>query len=932
MRKTLHLLYIILLCLIPTIGTAQSAEQLVGKLKQDYLQKKSNLNLSDMGITHQRELFPFASLSNRKANTTVHPLAGFVVYEIKDNCNASEVMRKLEQTGCYEFVEPLYSHHLFDTEVQSDHISKTTIFEEDTFTLNDPLVEQQYYLEKIQLVAALQHCKGDSTLIIGVIDGGFDVAHADLKDKWAYNLADIPDNDIDEDNDGFTDNYVGWNFPDNSSDVGNASSNLVLHGTSVAGVIGAKINNAIGMAGVASDCKMLPLCVGTTSGEITHEYEALVYAVEHGCKVINCSWGRSGGESRYEKAVLDYVVNQKNAVVVAAAGNTHTTSPNYPAAYKDYVLSVGGTNAQDIKVKNTCYGTTLDIVAPSVNICSATPNNTYKTDMSGTSYSSPMVAGAAALVRTQHPEWSALRVLQHLKATADVIDTIAENLQYADLLGSGRLNILRAVSDSLVPNIMVKNVSIYNQHGSEYIYNHDTLYVEADVVNYGEDAHSLTAIIAPMNGIAQTITMRQTIGTLSHDSSTYTKVPFAVIVGENESNDTISIKITFRNGEYASSCFVSTIVNPYFITIDHGNLRSSLTANGRIGFNTIYQGEGFSFNNSLPLFSVAGLVLGNDQSVSDNMYGVSGIDNDFRTLQDIHPIVSPLPHATQCYESAFDDMLASTPFNIETTQRVYAFSETEDPDYLVFEYTLRNKSAVTIPNFHAGLFIDWEISDGKHNRITVDEDNDLVYAYSVGNGVYGGITFLSQNKSNIYAYDGDGTGLSLMFEKPTALQKYEAMLVSRLSAGMNDDGKDVATMTSYGPFSFKANDSLVVAFAIMAGNTPYDIQAAARQAKKNYDYSPVSITSLTKSSVQASFAPNPAAKQTTLSLTLPVSDAMQIDIYNTAGQKVVHREVGELSSGIQHINLNTSSLQTGVYCCHIQGKHTLPTILKLIIK
>jgi thermitase len=205
----------------------------------------------------------------------------------------------------------------------------------------------------------------------------------------------------------------------------------------VAGIIAANANNNIGIVGVASKVSILPVKVLDKDGFglVDDVIAGLLWAVDNGARVINVSFYRNRSSPDLEEAV-EYA-RQRGVIVVAAAGNSSTEEPTYPAAL-DTVIAVAATDARDGKLTGSNHGDWIDVGAPGLGIVSTSwsGGSTYET-VSGTSFAAPHVSGTVALMLSVHAEISVQEAEAILKATADgAMDTG---------LGAGRLNAARAV-------------------------------------------------------------------------------------------------------------------------------------------------------------------------------------------------------------------------------------------------------------------------------------------------------------------------------------------------------------------------------------------------------------------------------------------------------------------------------------------------------
>ncbi|MFM9056312.1 MAG: S8 family serine peptidase, partial [Bacteroidota bacterium] len=203
---------------------------------------------------------------------------------------------------------------------------------------NDPSTGLQSFLSKISAYDAWDIHKGDTNTVIGITDTGTDLDHPDLQPNMKLNYAD-PVDGTDNDGDGFTDNYRGWDLGENDN---NPEVNASAHGSHVTGCAAAVTDNNTGVASPGFYCKFLPIKISDNTGALTQAYEGIVYAADHGCQIINCSWGSVGGGGTFGQNIVDYATFNKNSLVIAAAGNNGANQEFYPAAYAN-VIAVAST-------------------------------------------------------------------------------------------------------------------------------------------------------------------------------------------------------------------------------------------------------------------------------------------------------------------------------------------------------------------------------------------------------------------------------------------------------------------------------------------------------------------------------------------------------------------------------------------------------------
>ncbi len=328
---------------------------------------------------------------------------------------------------------------------------------------DDPFAGDQYHLKQdndadIDAGKAWDITTGSSDIVVAVIDTGIDLDHPDLVDAIWQNSDEIAGNGIDDDGNGYIDDVNGWDFVGNDNDPNPTptglswSTSVVVHGTHVAGLIGATGNNGTGISGVNWNVTIMPIRVFTDTGlsNVDDIYNAVLYAANNGADVINMSYGGTSF-STFEQEAIEYA-RDKGVLSVAAAGNESTNLddiPLYPVCHP-YVLGVTATDAFDETASFTNYGTDCaDLAAPGDTILSAyyadDPVHDFTSEygyLSGTSMASPIAAGVAALVLSVQPSLSP-------DDMQDILIGATDNLS-DDTLGSGRLNAYQSVVDAQV--------------------------------------------------------------------------------------------------------------------------------------------------------------------------------------------------------------------------------------------------------------------------------------------------------------------------------------------------------------------------------------------------------------------------------------------------------------------------------------------------
>ncbi len=341
-------------------------------------------------------------LSNNQIASTRKSRSGIINLTFKPGTDLQKELSNLLSNSGVEFAQPNFQYKA-------------------AYVPNDPNYSKQWSLSKINAPMAWDITRGDSNLIVAVIDTGADLNHEDLSGKL------VP----------------GYDFVHNT----NVPMDDNGHGTMTAGIIGAATGNGLGIAGLASNVKIMPLKVLNSSGTgfDADIVDAIYYAVDNGAKVINMSLG-SSGYSYADADAIGYARN-KGVVVVAASGNDSGNVRSYPAAFPS-VISVGATDQVDNKASFSNYGYTLDLTAPGVNIIStylSTSTIGKYAAGDGTSFAAPHVTALAALLKSKYPLATVGQIEQYMKDSAVDLGSPGRDQYY----GWGRIDAYKALTTTL---------------------------------------------------------------------------------------------------------------------------------------------------------------------------------------------------------------------------------------------------------------------------------------------------------------------------------------------------------------------------------------------------------------------------------------------------------------------------------------------------
>ena len=395
---------------------------------------------------------PLQKLHDQVGVRSVYPLFPHIAHPAANPNLKRTYLLRFQMPVDLHTINASYAAHPLIEATEFNYIRQTQASE---IIPNDPRFEEQWNLSLIDMPGAWAIEKGDPEVIIAVVDTGFDYTHEDLASQTWVNAGEIPDNGIDDDNNGYIDDVNGWDFSEPPKSDGNGKSrngdndpiDESGHGTHVAGIVGAAVDNDLGISGIAWNCTLMPIRgAGVRGIRDNRSAAAIVYAVDNGARVINMSWG--GRERSFVlRDAVDYAY-ARGVLMIAASGNGSEGASIFPAGYRK-VISVAATEQHKQKFYQSNFGASIDIGAPGNVILSTHINNRYR-PLSGTSMATAHVSGVAALIISKRPSLTHQEVRQILLSTTDPIT------ESPGLVGAGNLNAARALmaSSSLKAHIL----------------------------------------------------------------------------------------------------------------------------------------------------------------------------------------------------------------------------------------------------------------------------------------------------------------------------------------------------------------------------------------------------------------------------------------------------------------------------------------------
>ena len=754
-----------------------------------------------------------------------------------------QVALRISRDPNVEYAVPRYIYRIYDTPEPRPAGAGSLD------TPDDLLYPQMSHLVRIQAPGAWGVVKGeDGGVIIAVVDGGTDWQHEDLLANIWTNSGEIPDNNIDDDNNGYVDDVRGWNFVNGDGDPAGLPGTPVnaRHGTSVAGIASAVTNNAIGIAGASWNAQLLPVNASCSSDSlICFGVEGIIYAAVNGADVISLSWGSSHPDltSFEERALFQFwrtvsdFAGERGALLVAAAGNDNVNNDDvlHMPGSAEHILAVGATNkSDDRKAIFSNYGVTVDVFAPGVSLNATIPGDGYTELAFGTSFSAPLVAGIAALVKTRFPDFTPEQLAQQMRVTADPIDNV--NSARTGLMGKGRINALRAVTATTTPAIRIAGISFTESGGDGFIGNGETVEVTVSLVNHLADATDI-AVTLTQEDPNITITSGDAFIS-SMISGSMDEVTFQFTLDQAELGQPLPFVVEVSAGSYQDRDLFKLYANePYVVTHNTGTIRVSLTTEGNIGwigFADESPGVGFVYNGTNLLFE-GGLLVGiSKNKVSDSVRGENGaLERDFQLPLGAQLVLGPGQIANEEGAVVLIDDLAASPIGLSIRQESYADNNPDFDDFVIFKYTITNRSGGPLWNLYAGLFFDWDLSQNgqtDYGRFDSARRMGVVQNSASVPSLLAATRMLTDNGNLSYhtIHNPDE-----IYDGFTSDEKWRF-----LSGGIQTQtvgNTDVSTIMAAGPFAMQPDQSIEVAFAVIGANILEDLDSHADSAQAFWD-------------------------------------------------------------------------------------------------
>ena len=591
-------------------------------------------------------------------------------------------------------------------------------------TPNDPLIGDQEALVTMRMAQAWDIETGNGDVVIAISDNGVDQTHEDLKNSLWINTGEIPGNNIDDDENGFVDDYNGYNFTyeEDGTAPGNTSNNRNDgHGTKVAGIAGATTDNGLGIAGVAWGCKIFPIKTARVDfGGIIYGYQSLIYAAHMGFDIVNTSWGIVKPYSPVDQDVVDYCL-ELGTLIVASAGN-HGDGVgglgwqllNFPSAY-DGVLGVGETSSNDRVVQTSGLGQNATVMAPGNRAITTVSGGGYSSSgVNGTSFASPMAAGVAALVKAKYPGLTPRQIAAQIRREADNIDPA--NPAYATVL-SGRVNGERALGTVPLsaPGLRISAVTLRFPDGriADTYRQGDTLDITYELTNdlgLADEVAGDLSVAKNNDWSVQILTSSHSIGAIPTGGTALIGPYRVVINGDNPRPCIFELRVVTNDG-YEDRLLDYLMPSSVMATFENDQLVYSVGSDGTFGYNNSLvsrQGLGFAWKTGHNLISPSGFLFSEGASRALKAY------NNLTNISDFS--VEKYFSAPERERSVMTDEGSGKDIGVRVSQRV-TFPSQFIPSTII-TVTIENRGDSPLTDIAGGYFFDWDIGYAGQNNST----------------------------------------------------------------------------------------------------------------------------------------------------------------------------------------------------------------------
>ncbi len=868
------------------------------------------------------------------------------------------------------YAEPHYTHQTADTG--------------NSYIPNDPYIghPNHDYFEYMNIFRAWGVNRGSPDVVIAIIDTGVFYDHPDLKDNLWRNpepgRADeyFPEFEISNDT-------IGWNFWDSGniyigeSPVQNAdpSGNYSTHGTMVAGIAAAVTDNAKGIAGVGFRSQFMPVKTGGTReypNRIAFGYHGILYAAINGADVINCSF-ISRGRSNFGSDVIRFA-QEMGSIVIGAIGNDGiSTRGTFPASYED-VLSVGAVsnNFDDRLTGFSNYGPTLDVLAVGQSMLSTsfvfeesdgwwTPE--YRV-ASGTSFSTPIVSGLAALLMAEYPDWPPQQIASQIRGTARSVSDANPGSQYENQLGQGVIDAYTAMSADDIPLISITGHTFSNDRNQKISVG-ETGTLTISGVHFGNTSPD---IFFELESLQPGLTIHSAQNSQSElGPGENFNIDFSLSIDENYPLDVIpSVRLTWTIEDVEDRSYEGVKVVEYeellYGNMDLNWLKLSISSDGTIGFmhpedKTV--GQGFVPHGFENILSEAGFMISGYRNgepvVINQVRDSTGISRHFQPVENFRVANHPDIRNVQLGRAEFHSSNHAVAKELEMKIEAVAMSASVVNRSVILKYHITNNSEYLYEDLHFGLFNSWNFLESGNHQTFFSNDENLMYVRHESSPVHAGVAVMGEvtgalaidNHSEMTldraASHSDSLSFGIEYDRESVNMDGFTDAEKRLALTSGTErtslsAEDISIVIGTGPYTLYPHSSVTIGFVYGWELNPVrlrdQINAAFNQEFLDHD-SPGGYSRTGKVAdeltLHANF-PNPFNARTTLRFDLVEAQQVELAVYDLVGRRVSTLVSGHRDEGPHFVEFNAEGLASGIYVAILKAGNESRSDMMMLVK
>ena len=877
------------------------------------------------------------------------------------NLSGFEHLKNIYEVGYRSNIDPITLAKKISTLPGIEYAEPRYIYKTHEITTNDPI--QNETIDFHSFDKAWEINKSSSDIVIAIVDSGVNYTHEDLKDKHWINTDEIPNNGIDDDSNGWIDDFLGWDFWDATAEDGSfiedndpfASNSF--HGTHVAGIATATPNNNVGLTGTGFNARFMAVKAGGAPDDpltflvdeselVGAGYEGILYAVINGADIVNCSWGGFG-----YSAFGEDIVNMAHAagvLVVSSAGNSSTDRRGYPDGFES-VLSVGALSTSGAQIAEySNFGTHVDVFATGT-IESTFSNTTsgYRT-LLGTSMASPVVAGLAALIKSEYQNWTPDQIKAQIRSSSESIEENHDD-RFEFKLGKGSINAERALRAPL-QGIKVDAASLVSRSGGRLDLN-DEGTLMLFLKNYGSIANSIVLDVENLTGNVELGLNTVSVGSIGNNETKIVEIPI-ILRDIPSSRAELLIQFSDNSTGYSDFDVVDYSEQLRFDVTDANNLALSFSPNGNIGFfdyaSDLVGGIGFvpdhqtaDFNDDNLMFEGGLLFEANQKLANAVRTQDGGKDRDFRPIS-IYSVTFPDIVSQEDGRTIFSPKEHTNLQDAVITLKTFAFTEPSVENSIILNYNIENTSnTLSLADVYLGIFNDWDIGDFTDNSTSYNSENDVLIIREEGESDHPFVALATfANTSSVLAidngFDGQETDFEFnIFDGYSSREKRNSLKSGTSNTTVSQT--DVSTVVATGPYFIEPKSSISLGFAYAFGDTEQELidQINAARASNIFEVSDLNMDTkngFPKATELFQNYPNPFNPTTSITFNLSETLDVNLSIYNILGKKV-HTVINDrLEGGIHEYPISLNELSSGIYFAVLDTPFTKEVTKLALIK